>query len=232
MVVTKKVQYLDLNIIDYEESYAIQEMIYKQRRNGYISDVIIFQESKPVITIGKSGSEANLLVSKKELEKRGIDIVCSSRGGDITYHGPGQLIISPVLKLRNHMKSIIRYLRLLEQIVINILDKYGINGERKAGASGVWIKDKKIAAIGIAIKNGITQHGIAINVNPKLTNFDLIIPCGLKNTGVTSLEDLGVLNISVEKIKYDFLKEFSNIFEVEVDKNILNSEVYKDELRT
>ena len=180
--------------------------------------MIIFQECYPVITIGKSGSEAHLLLSKEELSKKGIDVLYSSRGGDITYHGPGQLIVSPVLYLKEYTKSILLYLRLLEQAVINLLVGYGVVGVRMDGLSGVWVKDKKIASVGIAIKNGVTQHGVAINVNPNLSHFDFIIPCGLKNAGITSLHDLNISILKLHQVRDDFLREFAVLFDVFIDK--------------
>ncbi|MEW9124093.1 MAG: lipoyl(octanoyl) transferase LipB [Thermotaleaceae bacterium] len=225
-----KIDWLDLGRIDYQKSYAIQEYLHGQRRNGKISDLIIFQECYPVLTIGKTGSEKHLLLSKEELAQRNIDIVYTSRGGDITYHGPGQLIISPLLYLRDYMGSVVKYLRLLEGIVISLLEDYGICGERVEGASGVWVNQKKLAAIGIAIKNGVTQHGIALNVAPNLSHFEWIIPCGLKNTGITSLDDLGISNISMEKVKEDFLREFSSSFNVEIHQKPIKWEVFKNDL--
>ncbi len=225
-----QINILDLGQIAYEKSYAIQEDIHKRRLSGELPDVVIFQECDPVITIGKSGSEKHLLLSQEVLAQKGISLVYSSRGGDITYHGPGQLIISPILYLRKYTRSVVGYLRILEQIVINMLAKYDVVGVRIDGASGVWVDNKKIAAIGIAIKNGVTQHGVAINIKPDLAHYNFIIPCGLKNTGVTSLDDLGVSYTDRQKVKDDFLKEFSVFFNTEIEEKTLNGEVYKNGL--
>lgn len=210
----KRIKYLDLGRINYEASYMIQEQLHKKRKNGEISDIIIFQECNPVITIGTSGTEDHLLLSKKVLSEKGIDVVYCNRGGDITYHGPGQLVISPVLNIRNHGLKILQYLRLLEQAVINLLFRYKVIGERVEGVSGVWVKGKKIASVGIAIKNGITLHGIALNIHPDLSHFGFIVPCGLKNVEITSLEHLNSAKLELDQVRDDFLKEFALLFDV------------------
>lgn len=230
MTSKKEIYEVDLGLIDYESSFSIQKKFHQKLLEREISDVIILQECYPVITIGKSGSEDNLIASIEELKEEKIKVIYTNRGGDITYHGPGQLIISPVLYLRNHMRSIIKYLRDLEETVINLLGRYGIEGEKIENASGVWVNNKKIGAIGIALKNGVTQHGVAININPNLSHFNFIIPCGLQNTGITSLEELGVKGVDIHQVKKDFLQEFSAVFNVNISKNSLYREVLKDEL--
>ncbi|AOT72911.1 lipoyl(octanoyl) transferase LipB [Geosporobacter ferrireducens] len=230
MTITRQIKWLDLSIINYEKSYNIQEHLHQMRKNREISDVIIFQECHPVITIGKSGSEKHLLASKEELFTKGIDVLYSNRGGDITYHGPGQLIISPILYLKEYTKSVLHYLRLLEQVVINLLERYYIIADRIQGLSGVWVENKKIASVGIAIKNGVTMHGVAVNVNPDLSHFDFIIPCGLKDAAVTSLKDISNTIPSLHQVRDDFLREFSLIFDVFIDRKEIEKEVYKNEL--
>ncbi|SHJ54360.1 lipoyl(octanoyl) transferase [Geosporobacter subterraneus DSM 17957] len=210
----KRMKWLDLGRIDYEASYIIQEQLHRKRKNGEVSDIIIFQECNPVITIGTSGTEDHLLLSKKVLLEKGIDVVYCNRGGDITYHGPGQLVISPVLNIRNHGLKILQYIRLLEQSVINLLSHYEVIGKRIEGASGVWVNGKKIASVGIAIKNGITLHGIALNIRPDLSHFGFIIPCGLKDVEITSLEHLNTAKLELDQVRDDFLKEFALLFDV------------------
>lgn len=211
------VRWHDLGFIGYEEAFAVQETLHWRRLNGQEQDFLLFQENFPVITMGRSCSEEHLLVSREMLAQNGIDVLHTSRGGDITYHGPGQLVVSPILRLKDHVRGVHQYVRLLEQVVINLLPGYGVIGQRLEGASGVWVGDKKIAAVGIAVKHGVTQHGVAINVNPDLSHFNLIVPCGIKNKGITSFRALGVPVANLQQVRDDFLREFSINFSVQMD---------------
>lgn len=216
--------WLDLGLVSYEAAFAVQETLHWRRRNGLEQDFLLFQENFPVITIGKSGSEKHFLVSREILAQQGISILYVSRGGDITYHGPGQLVVSSLLRLKDHVQGVHQYVRLLEQVVINLLAKYGVVGQRLERASGVWVGNKKIAAIGIAVKHGLTQHGVAINVNPDLAHFNWIVPCGIKDKGVTSLSELGVPITHLRQVRDDFLYEFSIIFGVQMNKASIDVE--------
>jgi len=208
--------WMDLGIIGYDEAFAIQTALHLRRRNEAGPNVILFQENFHVITLGRSASAEHLLASPRLLEERGVTVCSVSRGGDITYHGPGQLVISPIVKLSDLVQGVHQYVRQLEQVVIDLLAGYGVDSGRVEGASGVWVGDKKIAAVGIAVKNGIAQHGVAINVCPDLSYFDLIVPCGLKGKGVTSLKELGVPVPSLQQVRDNFLQEFSRIFAVQM----------------
>lgn len=212
-----RVAWLDLGLTEYLAAFALQEELHRRRAAGELPDVILFQENFPVITIGRSGSEENLLVSRDFLEQRGIALHRVSRGGDITYHGPGQLVISPILRLQERSDTVHDYARLLERIVIDLLAGYGVTGRREAGASGVWVGDRKIAALGIAVSQGVTMHGVAINVSPDLACFNYIVPCGLKNRGVTSLAAEGGPPPSLARVRDDFLSGFSRVFAVRIE---------------
>lgn len=210
------VTWLDLGLIGYDEAFDVQTALHLRRRTEEGPNVILFQENPHVITLGRSASAEHLLASPELLKERGVTICNVSRGGDITYHGPGQLVISPIFKLGDLVKGVHEYVRMLEQVVMNLLAEYGIHSGRVEGASGVWVGDKKIAALGIAIKNGVTEHGVAINVFPNLSYFELIVPCGLKGKGVTSMKALGVEVSNLQEIRDRFLREFSKVFAVPV----------------
>lgn len=219
------VQCLDLGRMDYRQAYGIQEKIHRGCSENKIMDTILFQENDPIFTLGRNSSEEHLLLSKEELQQKGIELEYVDRGGDITYHGPGQLVISPILHLRDYISSIHKYVRNLEEIAIRILKNYEIDGQRIAGATGVWVGEEKIAAIGIAISQGITRHGISININPDLSHFAYIIPCGIKDKGVTTLEKLGVTGVDLSLFKEQFLIEFNQLFDT------ITNTIQLDEMR-
>jgi lipoyl(octanoyl) transferase len=198
--------------MDYRAAYAIQEKIHQDRYENRIQDTILIQENNPIFTLGRNSSDDHLLRSKEELKQLGIEIEYVDRGGDITYHGPGQLVISPILYLKDYSISVHQYLRNLEETVIRTLRKYGIEGQRIPGSSGVWVGQEKIAAVGIAIQHGITRHGVSINVRPDMNHFSYIIPCGILDRGVTSMEKLGIKIEDMETFKVDYLTEFDYIF--------------------
>jgi lipoyl(octanoyl) transferase len=206
------IQTLDLGRMDYRKAYVIQEKIHQECYEQSIPDTIIFQENDPIFTLGRNSSDDHLLRSKVELNELGIDIVTVDRGGDITYHGPGQLVISPIIHIKDHSLSVHQYLRNLEETVIRLLRKYHIDGQRIAGMSGVWVGSEKIAAVGIAVQHGITRHGISINISPDLKHFSYIIPCGILDKGVTSFEKLGIMITDQEQFKLDYLDEFNTVF--------------------
>lgn len=206
------IQVIDLKMMDYRKAFAIQEEIYRGCDKRIYPDTIIFQQNHPVITMGRSSAQTNLLKSEEELRILGIEVLSVDRGGDITYHGPGQLVISVLIHIRDYSLSVHQYLRNLEEAVIRTLHLYGVKGERLEGKSGVWVGNEKIAATGIGVTHGITRHGIAINIEPDMTHFSYIIPCGIDDGGVTSLERLGIKSRNIEIVKKLFLEEFNRIF--------------------
>lgn len=210
------IQIIDLKPMDYRQAFAIQETIYQGCDENRYPDSIIFQQNAPVITMGRSSDMTHLLKSEEELRKLGIKIEIVDRGGDITYHGPGQLVISVLIHIRVYSMTVHQYLRNLEEIVISVLSFYGIRGQRIEGKSGVWVDNEKIAAIGIGVTHGITRHGIAINIDPDLTHFTYIVPCGIHDGGVTSLKKLGVEVSNIDEIKNFFIQEFNKIFNTAV----------------
>ncbi len=219
----RSVSLLDLGEIDYQKAYSIQREVFDLCYQGKLLDTILFQENSPTITIGRSGSTENLLVDVKQLKENDIHVVYVDRGGDVTYHGPGQCVISLVLHIKAYTSNIHEYLRKLEEVVIVLLASYGIQATRIENLSGVWVDNMKIASIGISVDHGITRHGIAINVNPDLSYFDTIIACGIKDIQMTSIKQITKKDVSLDEIKKEFLTVFSKIFRVQY----VNSEYKK-----
>jgi lipoate-protein ligase B len=221
----KDLNWIDLGLISYENAFVIQEQIHQQCVGCTGSDTLLFQENYPVITLGRGTHEKNLLYSREELDDMGIALTSVSRGGDISYHGHGQLIVSPILHFDQYVKGAHQYVRCLEQVVINLLDCYDLRCKRIKGRSGVWIvdpetgEDKKISALGIAVSHGVTLHGISINVNPNLQHFSTIIPCGIEDKGVTSMVACGCPPITLSEIRDQFILTFDAMFGTQTIKN-------------
>ena len=227
----KKVQLEDLGRKDYKATWDYQEEIFKKivdlklakRNNPEIetNNYFLFVEHPHVYTLGKSGDISNMLLSEKQLEAKGATFYKINRGGDITYHGPGQIVGYPILDLENFFTDIHKYLRLLEETIILTLAEYGLKGTRSPGETGVWIDvgtpfARKICAMGVRASRWVTMHGFALNVNTDLGYFDNIIPCGIRGKAVTSLHvELGK-EIEMQEVKEKILKHFCSLFEAEV----------------
>ena len=177
---------LDLGKSHYNDSWKLQKRLQSQRISGQIDDQLLLVEHFPVYTLGKNTPKEHLLTKESD----NISIIQTDRGGDITFHGPGQLVGYPILDLNQYKRSITWYMRELEQLIIDVLKEYDINAERKKGLTGVWVKGKKIAALGVRISKWVTMHGFSLNINPDLKYYQGIIPCGIKDYGVTSMADL------------------------------------------
>lgn len=182
---------------------------------------LLFVEHPPVYTLGKSGREEHVLIGEEERRLRGIEYIKTNRGGDITFHGPGQIVGYPILDLEKFYTDIGRYLRNLEEVIILTMAEYGLKGERSAGETGVWLdpdvkgKERKICAMGVRCSRWVTMHGFAFNVNTNLSYFDYIVPCGIRNKQVTSLEKELGRKIPLLEVKERLLKNFEKVFEVE-----------------
>lgn len=175
----------------YREALALQATLVNQRRSGRISDTLMLLEHPHVVTLGAAGGREHILVPPAELAARGIEVHEAGRGGDVTYHGPGQLVAYPILDLKPERKDVHAYLRSLESVVIEALRAFGVEGERDEDATGVWAGGAKVAAIGIRVSSRwITSHGFAVNANTDLSHFDAIVPCGLRGRSVTSVTRL------------------------------------------
>ena len=226
----KKIQLQDLGNKDFKVTWEYQEKLFKEivdlkiqnRReetNIETPNYFLYVEHPHVYTLGKSGAISNLLLSEKQLEAKGATFYKINRGGDITYHGPGQIVGYPILDLENFFTDIHKYLRFLEEAIILTLKEYNIIGTRSEGETGVWIDvgtpfARKICAMGVRASRWVTMHGFALNVNTNLGYFDNIIPCGIKGKAVTSLNvELGVDNFDEQEVKDKIVKHFSKLFE-------------------
>jgi len=182
--------WLDLGSMAYAPSFAIQEQILQARMRARFPTTIILQENLPVFTVGRSGSRANILLSDEELVRHGIEVLDVDRGGDVTYHGPGQLIVSPVLYLGDIGLNASQYMHTLEDVLVDLLSRYGIRAGKKEGYPGVWWQDAKIGAVGIAVKHGFTFHGFSLNADLDMAPFKMINPCGVSCMPITSIKQV------------------------------------------
>mgnify|MGYP006153807915 FL=1 len=210
MIETQTDQILVQNIgrKSYKAVWDLQKEMQQQRINGNIEDTLILVEHDPVYTLGKNANEDHLLQSRDQ----SVDVFNIERGGDITFHGPGQLVGYPILDLSNYKKSVSWYMRTLEQVLIDTLIEFKIIAQRNDGLTGVWVGDEKIAALGVRISRWVTMHGFALNVNPDLSFYDGIIPCGIFDHGVTSMEQLLGETQNNDNVKNMVIKKFNKYF--------------------
>ena len=230
----KSVLIKDLGVVDYKECWDYQEELFKnivdikiknriESSNKLTSNYFLFVEHPHVYTLGKSGNMNNLLVSENELIKKDAKFYKINRGGDITYHGPGQIVGYPILDLDNFFTDIHKYLRFLEEVIILTLDEYNLKASRNPGKTGVWLDvdtpfARKICAMGVRASRWVTMHGFALNVNVDLSYFDLIIPCGIANNSVTSLnKELSVESVDTIELKQKIKDNFSKLFEAKIN---------------
>lgn len=200
-------------LVPYDEAYRAQVKRRIAIEQGRAGHALFLLEHPAVITLGKSSQRENLLRSQEELDAMGVALHETDRGGDVTYHGPGQLVAYPLLDLRSWRKSIRWYLRSLEGVLIRTLERYGLQGERVEGFTGVWVNGAKVAAIGVGIHNWVTFHGIALNVCPDMSHFNFIIPCGIQGKPVTSLERLLGVAPSMPDVMDAFEQSFLEWFQ-------------------
>ena len=203
-----------LGTVDYADALALQERIVAARIAGQIGDTLLLLEHPAVITIGKHADRRHVLANDEELVRRGITVVNTTRGGDVTYHGPGQLVAYPIVNLRGLGLGIRDYIHGLEQCVIQLLgDEYGVDGAVGSDQfPGVWIGQAKVAAVGVAVKRAVTYHGIALNGSVDLTAFNLITPCGISGRAVTSIAQLTGAPVSPDQLTSQFAEHFSTQF--------------------
>lgn len=228
----KKINLEDIGVKDFKETWDYQEALFKEIIDAKIKNRrtdagletrnhFLFVEHPHVYTLGKSGAISNLLLNETQLEEKGASFYKINRGGDITYHGPGQIVGYPILDLENFFTDIHKYLRFLEEMIILTLEEYGIKSERSPGETGVWLDvgtpfARKICAMGVRASRWVTMHGFALNVNANLGYFDNIIPCGIRGKAVTSLNvELGQKIVDEAEVKAKLLKHFKTLFEAE-----------------
>ena len=229
----KIVEVQDLGLKDYKQTWDYQEQLFKaivgikiknrkNKSNSATNNYFLFVEHPHVYTLGKSGDISNLLLNEEQLTQKGATFYKINRGGDITYHGPGQIVGYPILDLDNFFTDIHKYLRLLEEVIILTLAEYGLKAERSKGETGVWLDvgtpfARKICALGVRASRWVTMHGFALNVNANLGYFDNIIPCGIRGKAVTSLNvELGKKEVDEAEVKEKLLKHFALLFEAEI----------------
>jgi len=205
---------MDLGKSSYAEAVELQLGLVRRlqgldREEAYL---ILTEHNPPVITMGISAAEGNVLATGAQLEAEGIELHRTRRGGDVTYHGPGQLVCYPILQLRRHGKSLRRYQRDLEEVIIRVLSRFGADTFRREGLTGVWTPEGKIAAIGVAVARWVSYHGFAVNICPNMDHFQLIVPCGLSNEPVMSLRNLVDGPVSVEAAKPLVIEEMVTVF--------------------
>jgi len=233
IVLNTSIQFSDLGKKEYKDAWEIQEKLFQEiiaikiknrREESSIEtpNYLLFVEHPHVYTLGKSGDISNLLISEEKLAEIGATFYKNNRGGDITYHGPGQIVGYPILDLENFFTDIHKYMRLLEEMVIRTLAEYGLKGVRSKGETGVWFDvgtpfARKICAFGVRASRWVTMHGFALNVNADLGYFDHMIPCGIKGKSVTSMHvELGGEQVDIEEVKEKLLHHFSVLFEAEL----------------
>jgi lipoyl(octanoyl) transferase len=234
----KSCQIVELGLIGYADAYALQKRVVAARKADAIGDVLLLCEHTPVITQGRNGKRENLLVSEGVLRQRNVEFYETSRGGDVTYHGPGQLVGYPILQLGVIRKDVVWYVRMLEEAMIRTSAEFGICAQREEGKTGIWVTNEekdftqsaqrtqssqreegiaeKLGAIGVHISRWVTSHGFAYNVSTDLRNFDLIVPCGIAGRKATSLEKLLGRAVNLAEVRPRMARHFGEVFELEM----------------
>jgi len=204
-----------LGCVSYGEALDLQKTLVDERRAGCVPDLLLLLQHPPVITLGvRRGSRSHVIASDGQLAMHGIEVHEAGRGGDVTYHGPGQIVGYPILDLRPDRCDVHRYVRDLEEVMIRVCADYGIAAHRVDGLTGAWVGTAKIGAIGVRISRWITSHGFAFNVNTRLEDFQLIVPCGIADRGVTSLRELVGKEVSIEDVEERFIRRFAEVFDM------------------
>jgi lipoyl(octanoyl) transferase len=203
-------QVQDLGNSSYKRTWELQKELHLQRIENNIDDTLLLVEHEPVYTFGKNADENHLLQNYPE----NVKLFYTERGGDITFHGPGQIVGYPIMDLHNYKMSISWYMRSLEEVIIRSLDKFGISADRKDSLTGVWVEDEKIAALGVRISRWVTMHGFALNVNTDLAYYDSIIPCGIFDYGITSMKHILGEKQNISKIKSTLSAVFLDVFQL------------------
>lgn len=215
----KEAWILNLDTVPYEEAFELQKRLVQMRSQNVINDILILLEHPPVFTVTRKATLDNILASPEELKEKGISVCKTNRGGDITYHGPGQLVGYPIMNLNDYGKDLHKYIRAVEEMIIKVLMDYGISAHREKVHPGVWVGNEKIAAIGIAVKSSwTTMHGFAFNINPDLNHYSLIVPCGITDKGVTSLSKLLGKPISLQGVSDRLICYYQEVFNLNVKK--------------
>jgi lipoate-protein ligase B len=208
---------LELGRESYECAWRLQHRLVRARQEERVDDVLILLEHEPVITLGRTASCEHILASAEELRQAEITVHTVERGGDVTYHGPGQLVGYPILSLQAHRLGVSDYMHALEEVLLRTLDDFGLSACRRAGFIGVWVEDRKIAALGARVERGVTFHGFALNVAPNLEHFALIVPCGLAGVQVTSMERELSQPVAIQLVRDRVIWHFGQVLGVAME---------------
>jgi len=216
----------DIRRTKYADAWVLQQRILALRQSAALEDILLLTEHEHVYTFGKGSDDNHLLASEEELKADGTDVFHVDRGGDVTYHGPGQIVGYPILDLNNYFLDVHRYLRSIEEVIIQTLVKFGISAGREKEMTGVWVQGEKIAAIGVKVSRWVTMHGFALNVNSNLAKFNRIIPCGIFHKGVTSMQRVLGKEIPFQSVQKSLADSFADVFGCQprwTDKEELNT---------
>mgnify|MGYP001616573677 CR=1 FL=1 len=208
----KKINVIDLGISPYSETYCRQKAILAEKKSGMDCDYLVIVEHPGVFTIGRKGSENNILADRSFMKNEGLEILHTDRGGDITFHGIGQVVAYPILDLRNHTKDIRLFIRQLERVITMTLEGYGIGADKNKDYTGVWAEGSKIGFIGIGLSNWITYHGLSLNANVDLRYFSMIRPCGIEDVTVTSMKKILNRPVEINSLKQLIIEKFCEVF--------------------
>ncbi|MGE5314620.1 MAG: lipoyl(octanoyl) transferase LipB [Acidobacteriota bacterium] len=210
----KEIHVTRLGRTKYADAWNVQKRVFEARQRNAIGDVFLLTEHEPVYTLGKGANENHVLAGAEELASRSIDLFRIDRGGDVTFHGPGQIVGYPIIDLSQYYLDVHRYLRDLEEVLIRTLSEFSIDAGRSDGYTGVWAGSEKVAAIGVKMQRWVTMHGFALNVSTDLSYFDRIIPCGIFHKGVTSMEELLHAPVVISRVEPVIINHFETVFGV------------------
>jgi lipoyl(octanoyl) transferase len=205
-----------LGVIQYDDGLRLQERAVERLRSGEAPEQLLLLEHPHVFTLGRGADSSNILANRQQLKSNSVEVHETGRGGDVTYHGPGQLVGYPIVDLKPDRCDVHRYVRDIEEVIIRTIAEFGINGTRIPGLTGVWVENEKIGAIGVRIARWITSHGFALNVNTDLSFFKMIVPCGITDKGVTSLSTLIGRYIELQDVASICAQKFAEVFDREV----------------
>jgi lipoyl(octanoyl) transferase len=206
-----------LGTVDYAEAHRLQEELQAKRITGEITDTVLLLEHPPVLTMGRSAKNQHVLAPPEVLEARGISVHDVGRGGDVTYHGPGQLVAYPIIDLKPDRRDVRKYMWSLEETMIRTCADFGLSATRVEGLNGAWIGERKVGAVGVRISRWVTMHGLALNVNSDLTHFELIVPCGIQDKAVTSVSaELG-RTVGVADVLDPLARHFAGLYDTDVE---------------
>jgi len=209
---------INAGMLGYEDAWYLQNGLKKARQEERVGDTLILVQHPPTITLGRRGNEDNILVEGDALKRQGIEIFVTDRGGDVTFHGPGQLVGYPIISLKEHGLSVGHYLRRLEDVILRTLYDLGIIAKKIPHTIGIWVGEKKIASLGIRVTRGVTSHGFALNINNDLRPFDFINPCGMKGLKVSSVREVLGEDVHCSNIENILIMHFSRVFQIEIVK--------------